>query len=139
MTASVTAQSEPGLASPARFWFAADAAITFLNAVAYVAAAPYLASLLGTDAGTTRSVGFGLLVFAVLVAAVARGGSNGVTFRTPLAYAVVAFNGAWVIGSVVVAASGTLSLSGTGQVWVLFQAGVVGLFTVMQWTSFTKM
>src|SRR3712207_2591908 len=75
-TMSITNASPAAATAPVirsrRLWFGADAAVTGANALAYLAAAPLVADLLGGDTGTYRWIGLFLAVYAVGVAAYAR-------------------------------------------------------------------
>ncbi|HYG92653.1 MAG TPA: hypothetical protein VD859_03625 [Nocardioides sp.] len=110
-----------------RLWFAVDAVITGVNAVAYLAAASVLVDLFDGEQSTYRWVGGFLAVYAVLVAAYAWS-----TAAARTGWAVVVANEAWVVGSVVVAAVGAFDLNALGRTWVVAQAVVVGAFALLQ-------
>ena len=113
--------------STRRLWFGADAVVTGANGLAYLAAAPLLADLLGGEVATYRWVGLFLAAFAVGVAAYARS-----AMRPLLGWDIVALNVVWVLGSVEVALTGALDLEPLGRGWVAAQAVVVGAFALMQ-------
>ncbi|MFY1634198.1 hypothetical protein ACN27F_13095 [Solwaraspora sp. WMMB335] len=50
----------------------------------------------------------------------------------PAAVTVVAVNLIWVLGSLVTAGAGLGDPSVVARVWIVMQAGVVGLFAVLQ-------
>lgn len=126
-TSSTTASATDVATRRTRFWFGADALVTGVNAVAYLAGAGLLADLLGGDASTYRVVGALLLAFTVTVALYARS-----ALSPRLGWAIVAGNAAWVIASLEVAATGALDLDGAGRVWVVLQALVVADLALMQ-------
>jgi hypothetical protein len=109
-----------------RQWLLADAVITGVNAIAYVALATWLTDLLGPDARTLRIIGAGLLVFTGVVGWAVMSGSRS------LARGVVAVNALWVVGSLLLAATGALDLTAAGTVWAVAQALVVGLLAGLQ-------
>jgi hypothetical protein len=108
--------------------FLLDAAVTGVNAVAYLAAAGPLNSLLGYDAGLLREVGAFLLVFAAAVAVI----GTRVPVPRPAAAAVVVANVAWTVASLAVAATGWGGPSTVGTVWTVLQALVVGGLAALQ-------
>jgi len=105
-----------------------DAAVTGVNAVAYLAAAGPLSRLLGYDAGLLRGVGAFLLVFAAAVTVV----GTRVPVPRPAAVAVVAVNVAWTAASLAAAATGSGGPTTLGTVWTVLQALVVGGFAALQ-------
>lgn len=115
------------IASSRRLWFAADAVVTGANGVAYLAAAPLLADLLGGDALTHRWIGGFLLAFAVAVAVYARS-----SMPVRAGWAIVVANVLWVVASVDVAITGALGLDDLGRGWAVAQALVVAAFAALQ-------
>ena len=105
-----------------------DAAVTGLNAVAYVLAAGAIDGPLGLDQTLLRVAGVGLIAFALLVLAIAN--------RDPIpragSLAVALANVAWVIASVAALVSGALDPTTGGAVWVIAQALVVEAFATVQ-------
>lgn len=126
-TSSTTASTNPAATRRTRFWFGADAVVTGVNAVAYLAAAGLLADLLGGEASTYRVVGAFLLAFTAAVALYARS-----SLSPRLGWAIVVGNAVWVIASLEVAATGALDLDGAGRVWVVLQALVVADLALLQ-------
>lgn len=105
-----------------------DAAVTGVNGVAYLVAAPALDHLLGLPTGPLRGVGVFLLTYAVAVWAVSRRRS----ISTSAVAAVIAANLLWVIDSVVVALVDWSTPTTVGTAWILLQAVVVGAFAALQ-------
>ena len=105
-----------------------DAAVTAVNGVAYLAAAGPIGDLLGLEPALLRGAGAFLLAFACVVALAARDA------RPPrtLVLAIVAANGLWAAGSLVVAIAGWGDPSTVGTVWIALQAVVVGAFAELQ-------
>jgi hypothetical protein len=114
-----------------RFWVAADAAITGANALIYLAAAPVIVDLMGSQTSDVRAIGGFLLAFAALVALVAA------PTATPRfgVRVIIAVNAVWVLASLAVAVGGGLGLTALGTVWVVAQAGVVGVLAVQQYRT----
>lgn len=111
-----------------RRWFGLDALVTGANALGYLLLADRLAERLGGEAGTVRSVGAGLAVFALVVAGYA--GTRG--RRDDLGWTIVAANGAWVVVSLAVAIVGAGGFDGFGRGWIALQAVVVAALTALQ-------
>ncbi|MGE3286817.1 MAG: hypothetical protein AB7J32_12045 [Pseudonocardia sp.] len=101
----------------------ADAVVTGVNGLAYVAVAGPLEGLLGLPVGPMRIAGVFLLAFAAAV------GLLGTRRRPPRgpALAVVAVNVVWVLASLAVDAATV-----AGQLWVIAQAVVVATFAAVQ-------
>ncbi|GAB7189649.1 hypothetical protein NUM3379_03550 [Kineococcus sp. NUM-3379] len=121
--------SAAGTASPLlRPLLCADAAVTGLNAAAYLAAAPLLAGVLGLPGGALRAAGAFLLTYALAVLYL------GTRARPPrgAVVVVVAVNALWALGSVFLAVTGWHEPTGAGTAWVLAQAAVVATFAVAQ-------
>lgn len=135
-----TFATTPGSSAPtravgsrARLWFAADAVITGVNALAYLAAAGPLSDLLGGDPGTYRAVGVFLAGYAVAVGLYARS-----SLSPRLGWTIVAGNAVWVLASLEVALVGAFDLDGAGRVWVLLQALVVADLALLQARSLRR-
>lgn len=135
MTTFVTNPSNPAVTagSRARLWFAADAVITGVNALAYLAAAGPLSDLLGGDPSTYRAVGVFLAGYAVVVGLYARS-----SLSPRLGWAIVAGNAVWVLASLEVALVGALDLDGAGRAWVVLQALVVADLALLQARSLRR-
>jgi hypothetical protein len=133
MTAQTTTARAPrGLVAPAqdsllRLALKADAAITALNAVAYLAAFAVLDGWLGVPAALLVAVGAFLLAFAAFVGRLA---TRPAMPRAAVA-GVIAANAIWVVDSVIVLAVDAFSPTLAGQVVIGVQAvGVAGLATL---------
>lgn len=127
MTTLTTSNATSATTSGPRFWFAADAVITGVNALAYLAAAGPLADLLGGDAGTYRAVGVFLAGYAVAVGLYARS-----SMPARLGWGIVAGNMVWVVASLEVALTGAFGLETAGRIWVVAQAVVVADLALLQ-------
>ncbi|MBN6052317.1 hypothetical protein JYK22_10280 [Nonomuraea sp. RK-328] len=111
-----------------RLALAADAAVTGVNGLAYLAAAGPLADLLGPGAGLLRGIGAFLLVYAAAVGVLAtRPAVNAAATR-----AVIAVNLAWTLGSLVAAVAASGEFTVLGLVWTVAQALVVAVFAELQ-------
>jgi len=117
MTAPITTRS------PLRAALLLDAAVTGANALAYVAAADGLDSLLGIDAAVLRGIGVFLAVYTVLVLKAS-------SRRAVLA--VIAANVVWAVDSLVVAALDWGTPTATGRAWIVMQALAVAGFAGLQ-------
>ena len=106
-----------------------DAAVTGVNAVAYLAAAGPLEDLLGVPEAWLRAAGAVLLAFAVVVAVASRRPTAGAV------RAIVAVNVLWAAGSIVFALAGWGSPETAGSVWIVLQAIVVAGFAELQVAS----
>jgi hypothetical protein len=117
-----------------RLALVADAAVTGANAVAYLAGAFVLDSLLGVPAGLLLALGAFLAVFAGLVLRVAT------RPEVPRAgvLAVIDANMAWVVASLLVLALDAFTPETAGQVWIALQAVVVAGFAALQWIGLRR-
>lgn len=116
-----------GITDPrAEAFLLGDAALTGVNGLAYLAAAPTLDDWFGAPVPLLRGLGAFLVVVAVGVATLAR--------RHPVPrpglLALVLLNTAWVMASLGYAATGDLTT--LGVVWTVLQAVVVGAFAAAQ-------
>jgi hypothetical protein len=125
-TPRTTSRSTTATTRP-RLWFAADAAITGVNALAYLVAAGPLADLLGGEAGTYRGVGLFLAAYAVAVGLYARS-----SMPARVGWGVVVGNLVWVVASLEVALTGAFGLEPAGRWWVVAQAVVVADLALLQ-------
>ncbi|HLS75926.1 MAG TPA: hypothetical protein VK083_03925 [Nocardia sp.] len=107
----------------------ADALVTGVNGLAYLALSGPLESLLGLDRGVALGLGAFLLVYAVAVTVV----GLPVRVNGAAVLAVIGANAAWAVGSVVVVLTGVLGLTAVGSVWAILQALVVGGFAAAQY------
>ena len=127
----VTSTGRPDCARPDRLLRLAlrvDAAVTGLNGVGYLAAAPVLDGLLGLPAGMLAGTGVFLLAFAAAVWLVARRP----TLRLDEVDAVVIGNLLWVAASTTAAITGWGTPTAVGTGWIVLQAAVVAAFAVWQ-------
>lgn len=104
----------------------ADAVITGVNGLAYLAGATWLAGWFGAPVLLQRGLGAFLLAVGVAVALLAT--------RRPVprrgVLGLVLLNEAWVVASLAYAALGDLTTLGT--TWVVLQAVVVAIFAAGQ-------
>ncbi|MFC3965932.1 hypothetical protein [Nocardia jiangsuensis] len=112
----------------------ADAVVTGVNGLAYLALAGPIESLLGLDRGIGIPIGVFLTLYAVAVAAI------GQLARIPAAAAaaVIAVNAAWAAASVVTLLAGALGVTAAGAVWAVLQALVVGAFAALQYLGLRR-
>lgn len=129
-TSSAIARRRPNRTRPGflRAVLFLDAAVSGLNGVLYLVAAPVLADLFDLDAVLIRWLGGFLLLYAAAVYSV---GSRRPIPRGP-AWLVVAANGAWVLVSGAVALTGWGSPSAAGTAWIVAQAVAVAWLGVLQ-------
>ncbi|MFW6868912.1 hypothetical protein ACOACQ_16095 [Nocardioides sp. CPCC 206347] len=127
MTNTITPRTTAASTTTGRFWFAADAVISGVNGLAYLAAAGPIADLLGGQAATYRWLGVFMLGYAAVVGLYAR---SSLSKRT--GWAVVVGNVVWVLASLEVALTGMFDIDGFGRAWVVAQALVVADLALMQ-------
>lgn len=108
-----------------------DAGVSGLNALAYLAAAPFLADLFDADARMLRWLGVFLALYSAAVWLV---GSRAVISRRG-AGLVNAANGAWVLASIAAAAARWGDPSNTGTAWILLQAAAVAVIAAMEFAG----
>jgi hypothetical protein len=111
-----------------------DAIVTGANGAAYLIAAGPLGDLVGLDPALLRGTGAFLIAFAAAVYLTATRQS----ISRPAAYAIVAANAVWAIGSVVAAIAGWGSPETAGTVWIVMQAVVVAGFAELQLTGLRR-
>src|SRR5207244_2793454 len=122
--------NSPGVLAriPLRLALIADAVVTGVNGLAYLALPGLLGGWFGLPDDLLRPIGVFLLAYAVVVAVVAS--------RSPIpraaGWAIVAVNAAWAVASRVAAAEGAWSATVLGRVWEVLQALVVLGFAVAQ-------
>jgi len=126
-TTTTRAHVSPAHDSLLRLALKGDAAITALNAVAYLAAFALLDGWLGVPAALLIGVGAFLLAFAAFVG---RLSTQPEMARAAVA-GVIAANVLWVIDSAIVLAVDAFSPTLAGQIVIAVQAlGVAGLATL---------
>ena len=111
-----------------------DAAASGALGVLSVAAAAPLAGLLGPTAGMLRGTGAFLIGYALVLALVAARP----TIPRPAAWAVVAGNTVWVLGSIGAVVAGLATFTGLGVAVVLAQAAAVAVFADLQWLGLRR-
>lgn len=113
----------------------ADAAVCTVSGVALILAAAPVAALTGLPAGLVLGAGIALLPSALLMWLVAR---DAVPVRAGTRV-VVAGNAAWVAASLALLASGLVSPTAFGTVFVLVQAAVGGAFGVLEHAALRRL
>ena len=111
-----------------RWVLKADAAVTALNGLAYLAGATLLDSLLGLPTMLLRAVGGILVVYAGMVLLVA----TRRVVPSVAVWALITLNALWALDSVLLVAAGWFSPAGVGNVWIVLQAITVAAFAVLQ-------
>jgi hypothetical protein len=115
-----------------RLALVADAAVTGANALAYLAGAVVLESVLGVPTALLVVLGAFLAVYSALVLRLAtRPARAGVV-------AVILANLAWAAGSLLVLALDTFTPDPVGQVWIALQAVVVAGFAALQYLGLRR-
>ncbi|NUP66219.1 MAG: hypothetical protein HOV96_33390 [Nonomuraea sp.] len=117
-----------------RLALAADAVVTGVNGLVYLALAAPASDLLGPGAGLLREIGLFLLVYGAAVGLLAARPAI-----SPAAVkAVIALNVVWTLASVAAVVTGAAGLTTLGAIWAIAQALVVGLFAELQITGLRK-
>jgi len=118
----------PALSSYLRKALLADAVVSGAAALAMIAGADLTHDLLGLPSTLLFWAGVALIPFVTLLAMIVRAG------RAPswLIAAIIATNFAWVAGSLFVAFGPALAPSLFGQVFIVAQAAIVGVFADLQ-------
>ncbi|MEV4109460.1 hypothetical protein [Nonomuraea sp. NPDC049695] len=117
-----------------RLALAADAVVTGVNGLVYLAFAAPVSDLLGPGAGLLREIGAFLLVYGAAVGLLAtRRAISPAATR-----AVIALNIIWTLGSVAAVVTGVAGLTTVGAIWTIAQALVVGVFAELQITGLRK-
>ena len=132
MTITATLQDESSTSrsshSRLRWILKADAAVTALNGLTYLAAAAALDSLLGLPEVLLRAIGAFLTIYGAIVLLVA-------TRRVVPSIAVralITLNALWAFDSLVLVTAGWFSPSSAGNVWIVAQAVIVAAFAALQ-------
>ena len=123
---SPAAAPRPGRRSERVSLILVDAAVSFAAGLVCVAGAPVLDGALGLSAQLLAVAGLLLLAYAAGLVPVARHGAP-----TRAVAVVVALNAAWVVVSVVVTATDSLTLTAAGTAVVLLQAVAVALLAAL--------
>ncbi|MFG3436927.1 hypothetical protein ACGF0J_06755 [Nonomuraea sp. NPDC047897] len=111
-----------------RLALAADAVVTGVNGLAYLAAAGLLSDLLGPGTGLLRGVGVFLLGYGLAVGFLA----SRPVISAAGTKAVIALNVVWAVASVAVVVTGAAAFTTVGAVWAILQALVVLVFAELQ-------
>lgn len=125
-------------AAPAKFLrlaLAADAVVTGVNGLVYLAAAGPVGDLLGPEAGALRAIGAFLVVYGIAVGLLASRG----TISPAGTRAVIALNIAWALASVATVVTGLMEFTTIGAVWAIAQALVVAGFAELQIMGLRKL
>ena len=108
-----------------------DAVVTGANGAAYLVAAGPLEDLLGLSPALLRSIGAFLLLFSVVVWAVA----SRPEVSAAAALAVIAVNVLWAADSIAFLLSGLSDPTTVGGIWIVLQALVVAGFAALQFVG----
>ncbi|MBO3737343.1 hypothetical protein [Actinoplanes flavus] len=111
-----------------RWVLKADAVVTGVNGIAYVALAGALTGVLGYPVSVQRWAGAFLVVYAMVVGVIA---TRPVVSRAAVR-AVIGANVAWVLLSIGVLSAGAIEATTLGRVWMAAQAAVVAAFAALQ-------
>ena len=117
-----------------RLALVADAAVTGASAVAYLAGAVVLDSVLGVLTALLVGLGAFLAVYSALVLRLA---TRPAIHRAGV-LAVIGANVAWAAGSLLVLALDTFTPDTVGQVWIALQAVVVAGFAALQYIGLQR-
>jgi hypothetical protein len=117
-----------------RFALTADAAVTGVNTVAYLAGAVVLDSVLGVPTGVLLAVGAFLAIYAALVGWLA----TRPTMPRAAVLAVIDGNVVWAAGSLLLLGLDTFTPSTAGQVWIAVQAVAVAGFAALQFQGLRR-
>lgn len=133
-----TVSSNPAMAAlpvrRLRQFLALDAAVTAVNGLAYLSIAGPLETLLGVPADLLLPIGAFLVAYGVAVGVVA---GQDHPSRTPTRV-IIGANLIWAATSLGVLASGVLSPTLLGGLWIGAQAVVVGGFAATQNWALTR-
>lgn len=131
MSTAVTSPTErareSGRGTPAIRWIQLDALMSGLSGLVLGAAAPLLEELLGVPIAFLVPLGLLLIAYAAALMLLVRAGAPAAGVK-----AVVAANALWVVASVVAVLADLLTLTTTGIVVTLLQAGAVALLAGLQ-------
>lgn len=118
----------PALSPYLRKVLLADAVVSGAAGLAMIGGADLVKDLLGLPSGLLFWAGIALIPFVAMLAMIARAG------RAPswLIASIIATNFAWVAGSLFVTFGPAFAPSLFGQVFVIAQAAIVGVFAELQ-------
>ena len=133
---STTADTTTATTSPVTLKTALllDATVTGANALAYLAGAAVLDSLLGASPAHFVAIGAFLAVSTAILAV------TGTRRPIPRGWATFAaeVNVVWAIASVGVVAFGWFDLTTTGEVWTILQGVIVLAFAALQFAALRR-
>ncbi|MFE7105669.1 hypothetical protein ACFU98_10405 [Streptomyces sp. NPDC057575] len=132
---TVTAPDAARSDSLLRFALLADVVLTGANGIGYLALATVLDSFLGVDRSVLYPVGVFLTGYALWLLTVARREDIG----RGAAAVVIALNTAWAMAGVAAVAVDTLTATGAGNVWIVFQALTVGAMAALQYAGLRRL
>lgn len=127
VTSPTVRSRESGRGAGATRWIQLDALMSGLSGLLLGAAAPLLDEPLGVPIAFLVPLGLLLIAYAAVLMLLARAGAPAAGVK-----AVVAANALWVVASVVVVLADVLTLTITGTVVTLLQAGAVALLAALQ-------
>ncbi|WP_223198929.1 hypothetical protein [Solihabitans fulvus] len=133
-TATLTENPATATTSLLRLVLRADAVVTGVNGLAYLALAGPLETLLGPAASVQEPIGVFLLVYGVAVWFAARPAKISRTV-TKL---IMGANALWAIVSLMELAPNGLPFTTVGAVWDVLQAIVVGGFCALQYVGLRR-
>lgn len=132
---TVTAPDAARSDSLLRFALLADVVLTGANGIGYLALATVLDSFLGVDRSVLYPVGVFITGYALWLLTVAR--------REDIARGavtvVIGLNTAWAVAGVAAVAVDTLTATGAGNVWIVFQALTVGAMAALQYAGLRRL
>ncbi|WP_405751857.1 hypothetical protein OHA19_26170 [Streptomyces sp. NBC_00012] len=118
-----------------RFALLADVVLTGANGLGYLALATVLDPFLGVDRSVLYPVGVFLTGYALWLLTVSRRETIGRGAVT----VVIALNTAWAVAGVVAVAVDAPTATAAGNVWIVFQALVVGAMAVLQYAGLRRL
>lgn len=112
----------------------ADAVVSGATGAMLALGGGLIAPLAGVPQTLLLVAGVSLIPYAVLVAVLA---IRAILSR-PAVWAVIAYNALWVFDSLVLLRTGWITPTLLGEVFVIFQAVVVGLFAALQYLGLRR-
>lgn len=118
-----------------RLALVADAILTGVNGIGYLALATVLDSVLGVERAVQYPIGVFLTVYALWVFFVVRQEH----IKRAAALVVITLNALWAVLSIVAAATDALGATGVGTGWVVLQGLVVGAMAALQYVGLRRL
>lgn len=115
-----------------RLWFGLDAAVTGLNGLGYLVLSDWIGAVLGVAPALLVGAGLFLVIFTVPLIMVARAPQS-----RPVDWIPVVINLGWVVASAAFAL-GAAEVTLLGRGWIVVQAAVVGVFTLLQFRTLRR-